>query len=139
MRKLFGLMALLAALAAFVVPTSAAAEETPSSSQEAPSASEEAASAGEPIAPSELSPLSQSECPENAMCAWEGREFNGNFSWWPASSTGCHSHSGNSNLRSFWNRTGYWVRLGGWGELEPHQTLWLVSGSITGELCWPSR
>jgi hypothetical protein len=122
--KVLGLLIAALAISALAVVPAMAAEGSPE--------------AGSPTAPSKLGPAAQSECPENAVCAWSGKEFNGTFSWWPASNTGCHSHAGNPNLRSFWNRTGYWVRLGGWGNLEPHQTLWFFEGSITGEICWPA-
>jgi hypothetical protein len=77
-----------------------------------------------------------SQCPGNAVCAWSGANYTGAFSWWPASSTGCHSHADNPSLQSFWNRTGYTVRLGGQGNLgsglaDPNR-------AVTGDICWPA-
>lgn len=80
---------------------------------------------------------SLSQCPSNAVCAWEGRNFDGKFSWWPAWDTGCHNHVNNPNIRSGFNRTGYWVRFGGLGEFAPNTGFQLTSGSMTGLICWP--
>lgn len=77
-----------------------------------------------------------SQCPNNAVCAWSGTNYTGSFTWWPAANTGCHNHSGIPTLQSFWNRTGYVVRLGGQGNLgsglaDPNRT-------VTGDICWPA-
>jgi hypothetical protein len=77
-----------------------------------------------------------SQCPGDAVCAWSGANYTGTFSWWPGSSTGCHNHADNPNLQSYWNRTGYNVRLGGQGTLgsglaDPNR-------ASTGDICWPA-
>jgi Peptidase inhibitor family I36 len=77
------------------------------------------------------------QCSANTVCVWEGNDFDGNFSWWARSNTGCHNHEGNPNIRSAWNRTDYRVRLGGWGEIADDIAIGLGSGSITGQICWP--
>jgi hypothetical protein len=77
------------------------------------------------------------QCSPNTVCVWEGSNFNGNFSWWPAWDTGCHNHASNPNIRSGFNRTGYWVRFGGHGSFAPNTGFQLTSGSITGLICWP--
>ena len=77
------------------------------------------------------------QCANGYVCVWELSNFSGAFSAWPASSTGCHSHINNPNIRSAWNRTGYYVRLGGWGTIGPGSSIQLNSGWITGEICWP--
>lgn len=72
------------------------------------------------------------------MCAWQGSEFGGQWSWWNASDTGCHNHANNPKLRSFVNATPYTVRIGGWGNLAPGYGLQMpVNDPITGLLCWP--
>jgi peptidase inhibitor family I36 len=78
---------------------------------------------------------SSSQCSENTVCAWSQSGYEGTFSWWPASETGCHNHSGNPTIRSGWNRTGYMVRYGGGGSFPPGKRENLPA--ITGEICWP--
>lgn len=79
---------------------------------------------------------SQSQCPANAVCVWEGRNFDGNFSWWPAWDTGCHSHVNNPELRSIWNRSGYWVGFGSYA-VQSGVATGLPSGYVSGLVCWP--
>jgi hypothetical protein len=86
---------------------------------------------------------SQAQCSaiyyENPVCAWTGNEFGGEFTWWPASSKGCHNHSDKPNLRSFWNMSPYTVRLGGATTLAPGAGLQTpVNSPVTGEICWPA-
>jgi Peptidase inhibitor family I36 len=112
MRKLFGLLALPAVLCAFSISASGAA-------------------------------ASQQQCfnldAYQPVCAWSGSEWNGTFSWWPGSSTGCHNHTGNPNLRSFWNNSPYTIRMGGWGTLPSGYGYQIPgSGSVTGDICWPA-
>jgi Peptidase inhibitor family I36 len=78
---------------------------------------------------------SLSQCPSNAMCVWEGRNYDGNFSWWAASDTGCHTHAGNSQLRSGWNRTSYGVDFGGWWVPPNIGPVQIPSGYVTGPVC----
>lgn len=78
-----------------------------------------------------------SQCPANAVCVWEGRTYDGNFSWWAASDTGCHNHVNNPNLRSIWNRTGYWVGWSGTYGVAPGVQWSLGSGYLSGPVCWP--
>jgi hypothetical protein len=118
MRKLVCLAAMLAALGLLAVSASgAAAEEAP-------------------LPSGEVAPASMSECPSNAVCVWSGQSFDGSFSWWSGSETGCHNHADNPVIGSAWNRSGYRVRIGGWGYLvtgksEPNL------GQVFGEVCWP--
>jgi Peptidase inhibitor family I36 len=81
---------------------------------------------------------SQSQCSRGTVCVWSGSNFDGNFSWWPAGSTGCHSHANNPNLRSGWNRTGYRVRIGGDGFLYPDYVFNDFGNPVTGLICWPA-
>lgn len=111
MRKLIGLMAVLGVFGVFLAST--------------------------PVASA-----SESQCSSSGMmCVWGGGEhtefFEGPFSWWPASSTGCHNHSGNPNIISAWNRTGYVVRMGGQGNLQPGEKR-IYGTPVTGEICWPA-
>jgi hypothetical protein len=112
MRRLIGLSALLAVLGAFAISASGA------------SASE----------------AQVQECTAFGwMCAWSGNEWGGQFSHWPASSTGCHTHAENPNLRSFWNKTPFNVRLGGATILGPGLGLQTpINSPVTGQLCWPA-
>ena len=150
--KLLGvLLATALVIAAVAVGPAAAAEATPENAEGSPAAAE-ASPEGVTVAPGgesessavtgEVAPLSKSQCPAGYMCVWSGRNWEGNFSAWPESNTGCHSHSENSSIRSWWNRTGYTVRLGGWGTSGPHsepETFVLESTNpITGEICWPA-
>lgn len=77
------------------------------------------------------------DCPANAVCAWEGRNFNGQVSWWPDWDWGCHNHIWNPEIRSWANNTGYWVRFGGAGIHPPYSAYALPSGYIHGLICWP--
>lgn len=139
MRKLMRLMALLGVLGVFSVaaPIAAAEEAPPGASPIA----EEATSIVElPIpGPGEMAPMDQIDCPANAMCVWQSRNYDGNFSWWPESNTGCHPHPGNPEIRSGWNRTAYRVRLGGAGYVQAGHPFFVPEGQgpIYGEICWP--
>lgn len=134
--KVFGvLIAALVIAAVAVVPAMAAGGSPEAGSTAVTSEPTAPAVTGEP------SPLALSECSENTVCVWSKINYAGTFSWWPGSSTGCHSHAGNPGIKSWWNRTGYTVRLGGWGNVGPHEDGTFVSESespITGEICWPA-
>lgn len=93
--------------------------------------------AGNPSGTSGPTPDSLSQCSNNTVCVWEGRNFDGSFSWWPASDFGCHNHANNPLLRSIWNRTAYKVRFGGCCDIGPNVAFSLTSGYITGNICWP--
>lgn len=110
------------------------------------SASVAGAKEGSPAkSPKGINLLATSDCPSATgptwlswMCAWQGNEYGGQLSAWTQNNTGCHNHSNNPNLRSFWNRTPYNVRIGGWGVLGPGYGLQMgVNEPITGEICWP--
>lgn len=76
---------------------------------------------------------------ENPVCAWSNSDTTGTFSWWPASSKGCHDHTENPKLRSFWNTSPYTVRLGGAGTLPSGYGIYTPENSpVTGEICWPA-
>jgi hypothetical protein len=81
---------------------------------------------------------SLSQCPANAVCAWSGSGYLGTFSWWSASDTGCHDHTNNPQLRSFYNNTSSkTVQLGGAGSIGPGAAVTDPVGSpITGLICW---
>lgn len=116
-------------------------EQTPPAAEEASPAAEEGPSyVIEPISASEMSTMSLAQCSANTVCAWANNDFTGNFSWWPASSTGCHNHAGNPSIRSGYNRTGYNVRYGGGPVLSPGFAFQVNPGEnpITGEICWPA-
>jgi hypothetical protein len=109
--------------------------------EEAPPASVESASPTAPAGTGKLSPLAKSQCSENTVCVWAKINYEGGFSQWAGSETGCHSHAGNPGIKSWWNRTGYTVRLGGWGNVGPHEAgsfVWESETPITGEICWPA-
>ena len=144
--KAFGSLLAVFALMLCSVPGVALAAASP----EAPSsflASPEEAPAPEETAPEtvtapeggEVSPMSLGQCPANAVCAWSQNNYEGNFSWWPASDTGCHNHASNPYIRSGFNNTGYWVRYGGGPTMPPYTGFGLKAGenSITGLICWP--
>jgi len=95
---------------------------------------------GAPTETMEVAPMSQSQCSAGTMCIWEAKQWAGNFSWWPQSSWGCHSHAEIPKFRSWWNRTQFTVRLGGWGNVPPGQpaaTFVLDGDYISGDVCWP--
>lgn len=135
MRKLIGLSALMAVLGALAVSASVAA------ANEAPARGDGTAKFFENV-----NRLATSDCPGATgptwlswMCAWQGSEWGGQLSAWTENNFGCHNHAGNPNLRSFWNRTPYNVRIGGWGVLGPGYGLQFgVNEPITGNICWPA-
>jgi hypothetical protein len=114
-------------------------QAAPPAEEISPAAEEGPSYVIEAVSPSEMSTMSLSQCSANTVCAWANSDFTGNFSWWPASSTGCHNHSGNPSIRSGYNRTGYNVRYGGGPTLPPGYAFQLNPGEnpITGEICWP--
>lgn len=128
MKKIIGLMALVAALGAFAISASGA------------NAAEPTASSGATIAPvntAQMSPLSLTQCSAGTVCAWSTNNFEGTFSWWAASDTGCHSHENNPKLRSGWNRTSHFVWYGTLG--VPAGEGWTLNAGanpITGQVCW---
>ncbi len=136
MRRPIGLLALLAVLGALAVSAAGAA------AKEAPHRTGDGAII---FYKPNLAPFAESDCPgaigpnwESYMCAWQGTEWGGQLSYWPQGNKGCHNHVNNPNLRSFWNRTPYNVRIGGWGVLGPGLGLQMTPNTpITGELCWP--
>jgi hypothetical protein len=82
---------------------------------------------------------SLSQCPENSVCVWQTKNFEGKFSHWSGSETGCKAHLDNPEIRSGWNRTGFNVRFGGKFTLGPNATFQLGTGEVlTGEICWPA-
>lgn len=85
---------------------------------------------------SEIESASLSQCPANAVCAWSGTNYTGDFSWWAAGDTGCKAHAGNPTIRSGVNNTGFWVRFGG-GPTLPPATSFFSGYSIVGLICWP--
>jgi hypothetical protein len=79
------------------------------------------------------------QCPANAVCVWQNSDSTGNFSWWPASDTGCHSHVNNPNIRSVYNNTAnYWVRPGAAMTVPPGAVYSRENPAITGDVCWPA-
>lgn len=79
------------------------------------------------------------QCPYNSMCIWSGTYYSGQFSYWPASDTGCHTHVGNPNIRSAFNRmNSYTVRVGGWGQIGALSGQPFYPQNVTGDVCWPS-
>lgn len=80
---------------------------------------------------------SLSQCPYNSMCIWSNPAYEGQFSWWPASDTGCHDHANNPTIRSAFNRMNtYTARIGGWGNLAP-LTGAFYPEPVFGKICWP--
>lgn len=84
----------------------------------------------------EVSPMSLSECANGKVCAWKQYGFAGQFSWWPASPTGCKDHANNNPVRSGYNGSSYNKRIGGWGTIPPYYAWESVGGAVYGELCW---
>jgi hypothetical protein len=152
MRKVIGLLTLLTALGVFaaaasaataagsVLPSGATEVALPNGTREITLANGSAVVMG-PISAieSEMSPLSKSQCSAHTMCVWEGIEFNGNFSQWPESNTGCHSHENNPKLHSGLNRTSYNVEVGGLGLALPPGEFFQSGPAVTGLICWPPR
>lgn len=141
MRKLIGLLALLGALGVLAAAASTASAYEVTLADGSTVVIEHVGTAGPTIA-GHVIPFAKSECSSGTVCMWSGSEFNGTFSQWAESSTGCHSHSGNPELRSGWNRNSTdKVEVGGSGIiLAPGETFQITSGNpITGEICWPPR
>jgi hypothetical protein len=79
------------------------------------------------------------QCPANAICVWQNSDETGNFSWWPTSDTGCHTHVNNPNIRSVYNNTAsYWVRPGAAMLVPPGAVYSREDPAITGQICWPA-
>jgi hypothetical protein len=77
------------------------------------------------------------QCPANAVCIWQNSDATGNFSWWPASNTGCHDHINNPRIRTAFNNTAnYRVRVGGAATIDPG-VVYVNESGITGQICWP--
>jgi hypothetical protein len=136
MQRLIRLSALLAVVGVFTVSASVAG------AKEAPAAGED----GSPGVVKHINHLAMSDCPSatgptwlSYMCAWNGGEWGGQLSAWTQNDFGCHNHANNPYLRSFWNRTPYNVRIGGWGVLGPGLGLQMpINQPITGDICWPA-
>jgi hypothetical protein len=84
---------------------------------------------------------SLSQCSSGHVCVWAARNYEGQFSSWPASNTGCHNHESNPEVRSIANWTGYKVEVVGRFILEAGFAVSLNSweGPITSAICWPPR
>src|ERR1700753_3759075 len=54
-------------------------------------------------------------CPTQSVCIYSGANGSGERSLWNQSEWGCHEHNNNSNIRSWVNNSGYYVRFGGRG------------------------
>ena len=136
MRKLIGLLALLGALGVSAAAASVASAEEVTLANGATAVIESASSSS-----SHITPFAKTECMSAEVCVWSGSEFNGTFSEWGESETGCHSHTNNPELRSGWNRTSINVEVGGTGiTLSSNQTFQITSGSpVTGQICFPPR
>jgi Peptidase inhibitor family I36 len=88
------------------------------------------------IAASQAS-ASLGQCLENQVCVWQTKNFEGKFSHWSGSETGCKAHLENLEIRSGWNNTGFNVRFGGKFTLGGGGKFELGSGEvITGQICW---
>jgi hypothetical protein len=144
MRKLALLFALVSAMGVFAVSASGATagEVGP---EPGVSATEEGVlpTGNEPgvgivlMSPAQMSPLAISQCPANAVCAWEARAFEGNFSWFAASETGCHPHPGLPEMRSGYNNTHHTVFYG--PEEIKEGVAWNLEvgkNPIVGQICW---
>lgn len=78
----------------------------------------------------------KSDCSNGTVCMWSGETFGGNFSWWSEFPKGCKTHENNPNLHSGTNLTGSTVTVGGTG-IYLWYTGWFTSGpAVTGKICW---
>jgi hypothetical protein len=82
---------------------------------------------------------SWSQCPENAGCVWSGYNGEGQISWWYPELNACHAHNNNPQIRSWWNRTDYYMHMG-IGIAQPHSSASLnpAYNPFTGEVCFRS-
>lgn len=79
----------------------------------------------------------RSQCDTSGrVCAWSTTSFEGTFSWWAASNTGCKTHEMNPNIRAIWNRAGTTVTI-------PERGVAIFGGAsvtfetpVTGNICW---
>jgi hypothetical protein len=77
------------------------------------------------------------DCPANSMCAWVANDYDGAFSAWSASDTGCHDHTDKPDLRSFYNNTSNkTLQLVGWGVTFSPGWGGTNAGDYAGALCW---
>jgi hypothetical protein len=145
MKKLVGLLTLLAALGVFAVATTGASAEGEAVVEVVPLGNgvfEGTMENGGTIvyAPDGEEEKAQqrekSDCSNFTVCMWSGETFGGNFSWWPEFPKGCKTHEGNPNLHSGLNLTGSTVVIGGTG-IELNYGGWFKSGpAVTGKICW---
>lgn len=153
MKKLVGLVMLFASLGALAVSASTAgAEVTPNGNTTQEVTLPDGTTAEEvtlpdgtvavvtPMSASEMSPMSLAQCSFATVCAWETPNYDGNFSWWSSTDTGCHSHDNNPVLHSGYNRTG-WIVYYGSLEVQPEHGFFFPYGGgnpITGMVCFAS-
>ena len=146
MKKLVGLLTLLAALGVFAVAATGASadevvvEEVPLENGLTEAILENGGTiVYGPIDSFEVGQQrGKGECSTYTVCVWENPNFTGNFSWWNEFPKGCKSHESNPKLRSGWNRTGSTVQVGGTGIYlyynEGFETA--VNSPVTGQICW---
>lgn len=77
------------------------------------------------------------QCQAGQVCIWLARNFEGQFSYWPQSSWGCHNHAEKPQVRSWANFSQFRVQVQGAGVTYPGVAVSLNEGYITGDLCWP--
>lgn len=145
MKKLVGLLTLLAALGAFTVAaTGASAEEGEAIVEQVEiekGVFEATLENGgtvvyAPNGAEKEGPRVKSDCSNGAVCMWSGETFGGNFSWWSEFPKGCKTHENNPYLHSGTNLTGSTVTVGGTG-IYLYYTGWFTSGpAVTGKICW---
>jgi hypothetical protein len=145
MKKLVGLLTLLAALGGLAVAATGASAEGEAVVEEveiengvfeatlenggtlvyAPNGSEE-----------EAQQRAKSDCSNGTVCMWSGESFGGTFSWWPQFPTGCKTHENNPYLHSGTNLTGSTVQVGGTGTYLNYGGWFWSSTAVTGKICW---
>jgi hypothetical protein len=131
MRKLIGLMAVVAALGLLGVSASGAGAEV----LPAEGAATVPAAGTINVGPQPNGNPFEGGCHEGQVCIWSQANYSGQLSWWSEGNTGCKSHVENNPFRSFFNATSHdVVTFGGAGKYYPHSGN-ANPGALYGEVC----
>lgn len=133
MRKLLGLMAVVAALGLLGTSASGAEAEVLPAEAAANPAVPASGTMNVGVQPN-ASPF-EGGCHEGLVCIWSQAHYSGQLSWWSEANTGCKNHETNPWFRSFFNATSHdGVRFGGAGTYAPHSGN-ANPGSFNGLVC----
>jgi hypothetical protein len=126
MRKLMGIIAVLAAVGLLAIPASGAAAQSAIPA----GAVEGTVNVG---AQPNSNPF-EGGCKEYYVCIWTGSNYSGQLSYWYYENYGCKTHEAFHTFYSFFNAGGRWVIFGTAGEYSGHSGN-PTPGATTGNVC----